>query len=110
MIYLRYKDTTLPYNTSYIAYKKFEELTGKPYSKYDDTNPEHVEALFWGSLIAGHKVEGKELKVKRENCDVIMDEVYPQIIEESVKIMREVAKKKNLLMRLFGSTRQKHSR
>jgi hypothetical protein len=106
MIYLEYKGEKLPYNTSYIAYKKFEELTGKPYSKYDDKNPEHVEALFWGSLIAGHKVDKKELKYNREDCDIIMDTVYPQIIQESVKVLREVAKKKNILSRIFGSMKR----
>lgn len=101
-MYLDYKGEKLPYNTSYIAYKLFEDLTGKPYSKYDDKNPEHVEALFWGSLIAGHKVDKVELKYKREDCDVIMDTVYPQIITESVRILREVGKKKSSLLKVFG--------
>lgn len=106
MIYLEYKGEKLPYNTSYIAYKKFEELTGLPYSKYDDGNPEHVEALFWGSLIAGHKVDKKDLNFDREDCELIMDEVYPQIIQESVKVLREVAKKKPVLSRMFGLTKR----
>lgn len=102
MMYLEYNGEKLPYNTSYIAYKKFEELTGEPYSKYDDSKSKHVEALFWGSLIAGHKVAKQELKLNQEDVELILDSVYPQIIAESVKVMREVAKKKSLLLRLFG--------
>ena len=101
MMWLEYKGEKLPYNTSYIAYKKFEELTGEPYSKYDDSKSEHVEALFWGSLIAGHKVAKQELTLNRADVELILDEVYPQIIAESVKVMREVAKKKGLLARMF---------
>jgi len=70
---ITYKGEKWPVRISYYAIKKFQEETGKEISEID-TSISYLETLLWYGLIAGHNAANKELTLKREEMEFILDE------------------------------------
>ncbi|MBP7786102.1 hypothetical protein KA062_02510 [Patescibacteria group bacterium] len=70
---INYSGSQYPVRISYFAIKKFQEETGKDLSELED-DFSSLETLLWYGLIAGHKAEGKDLTLKREEMEFILDE------------------------------------
>jgi len=74
---LKYGDKSYPVRISYYAIKNFQQETGKNIEDLDE-DITHLESLLFYSLVAGHKAEGKELELKREEMEFVLDECLQQ--------------------------------
>jgi len=71
--HITYKGEKWPIRISYFAIKKFQEETGKEISEID-SNISYLETLLWYGFVAGHNAVNKELILKREEMEFILDE------------------------------------
>lgn len=78
---LTYKGKVLPVSVGYYALKRFKQDTGKEFTAIQDDDLEDLEVLFWHSLEAGYKHQGKDNPHKREDIELIFDEVMMEFIE-----------------------------
>jgi len=78
--YLKYKDVEHPIRISYYAIKQFEKDTGKSIDILDE-KLEYLETLLWFGLIAGHRVEDKEMTLKRDEMEFMLDECLREFNE-----------------------------
>lgn len=79
--YLNYKEQQLPFRVSYYALKHYELETGKSISSLTE-EPGSMEILLFYALEAGHKAEGKQFTLVREDMEMLLDEVYLQFAEK----------------------------
>ncbi len=70
---ISYQGQELPVRISYYCIKKFTEETGKDLDAID-TDVSLLEVLLWYGLVAGHKAEGKDFLLKREDMEFVLDE------------------------------------
>ena len=70
--YLTYKDKKYPFRVNYYAIKHYQLETGKELDNVT-TDIASTEILLWYALIAGHDFEDKELDLKRENMEFMLD-------------------------------------
>lgn len=70
---INYSGSQYPVRISYLAIKKFQMETGKDLSELDE-DFSYLETLLWYGLIAGHQAEGKQLTLKREEMELVLDE------------------------------------
>jgi hypothetical protein len=83
---LKYENKDFPISVAYYALKHTSrELTaeGQEDLSIDQIlsgNLESYEPLLWYSLVAGHKKEGKELTIQREDMEMMLDDVLWQFI------------------------------
>ena len=73
MDYLTYKNAKLPVRLSYYAIKQFESETGKSIDTLD-SNITNLEVFLYHALVVGAKAEDKELTVKRDDMEFLLDE------------------------------------
>ncbi|HPI82198.1 MAG TPA: hypothetical protein PK122_03130 [Candidatus Paceibacterota bacterium] len=71
--YINYAGSKYPVRISYLAIKKFQEETGKDLAELDE-DFSYLETLLWYGLIAGHRAEGKEITIRREDMELVLDE------------------------------------
>lgn len=71
--YITYKGERWPIRISYYAIKKFQEDTKRDIADIDK-DISLLEVLLWYGLVAGHSADGKELTLKREDMEFILDE------------------------------------
>ncbi len=73
--YIEYKGEKLPFLVSYAALSQWEKETGKNFTQIDEAFQQItlLEPLFYYALVSGHRFEDKELKIKREDCQYILD-------------------------------------
>jgi len=76
MDYLTYKGQKLPIRVSYYAIKQYQIETGKTIDSIDE-NISNLEILLYYAIIAGCRAEGKEVSIKREDMEFILDEELP---------------------------------
>lgn len=75
--YIDYKGEKYPLRISYYAIKHFQDETQKSLELID-SEMGLIEPLLWYSLVAGHKAEDKELTLKREEIEFMLDETLDQ--------------------------------
>ena len=80
MNYLEYKGDKLPVRISYFAVSQFQAETKKSLNEVAN-DLALLEPLLWYGLQAGHKAEGKDLKVKREDVVWILDECFSSFMQ-----------------------------
>jgi hypothetical protein len=80
--YLEYKKEKLPVRLSYRALKV---LKGKDLSKLTDGgggfDDDLFEDLLWAGLRSGHKADEKELQVKKEDMEDVLDECFFEFVK-----------------------------
>lgn len=90
--YITYKGDKLPVRVGYYALKKFkednegisfDEMQEKITKEKKLMDVEQYEILLWHSLVAGHHAADKEMVIKREDIEFIVD----QTIEEFISVM-----------------------
>lgn len=91
--YITFKDPSLgvqklPVKVSYGVYKNFGNETGKSVEAIDESI-ELYEPLLWFSLISGHKAQRKELKLKREDMEMILDDCFQEFVDILMKVALE---------------------
>lgn len=70
---ITYKGEQWPVRISYYAIKQFTKDTGVDIRDIDK-DVSYLETLLWFGLIAGCNAESKELTLKREEMEFILDE------------------------------------
>jgi hypothetical protein len=71
--YISYRGNQYPVRISFKAIKRFQLETGKDIKDLDKDFA-YLETLLWFGLLAGHKAEDKELTLKREEMEDVLDE------------------------------------
>ena len=80
--YLTYKEVKYPVRISYYALKMFKKETDKELENIiNDNNVELLEPLLFYALEAGAKATDKELTVKREDVQWMLDEIWQDFIK-----------------------------
>jgi len=79
MNYLNYQGNKLPVRVSYYAIKHFQLDTKKPIDDIDD-DISLMEVLLYYALQAGHKAEGREMTLTRDQMEMILDECMDEFI------------------------------
>lgn len=95
--YLEYKGEKLPFRISYYALSKFQQETGLSIDTLEteiDTNISVLEPILYFALEAGHRSEGKEFKIKREDIAFLLDEVMNEFMTKMGNFSQEAAPKK----------------
>jgi len=77
MDYLNYKGVNYPVRVSYYALKQFQAETGKGIETIDQ-DMSNLEVLLYHALVAGSKAENKELPLKREEMEFVLDELLAE--------------------------------
>ena len=92
--YIKYKGESYPIKISFKALNDFEKETGKVMSEIGEALATH-EIICWFGLVAGHRMDEKELKLTREDVEWILDEslgTYQKIFMDSmVKLSEELS-------------------
>ena len=73
MDYINYKNEKWPLRVSYYALKQYQIETGKGIETLED-DISNLEILLHYALIAGCKADDKELTLKREDMEFMLDE------------------------------------
>ena len=76
--YINYKDKEYPISISFYA---LEKLESEGLDLNDENQYKPILRLFWHSLVAGHFHEEKELTLKEENVNFILDECLGEFKE-----------------------------
>ena len=76
---ITWKEKEIPIKISYYAIKNFQEETKETIGKIDENHIHLLEVLVWYGIIAGYKSEGRELDIKREDVEWILDDSLTQI-------------------------------
>lgn len=71
--HITYKGEKWPVRISYYCIKKFQEETKRDISEVDK-DISLLEVLLWYGLVAGHSAENKQITLKREEMEFILDE------------------------------------
>jgi len=77
---ITYNGAKYPVRISYYAIKKFQEDTKKDLEEITN-DISLLEVLLWYGLVAGHKVEGKELLLTKDDMEFVLDESMTQFNE-----------------------------
>jgi hypothetical protein len=92
VIYLSYKKEQLPARIKYYALRKFkqeagiswDEVIAKMGDKKSPADPyelfTHLEVLLYHSLVAGHRFDDKEMTLKRDDMEFVLDEVFDEFL------------------------------
>ena len=78
--YIAYKDDKYPIRISYYALKMVKQETGKALDNLEE-DITLLEPLLFYSLAAGHKAEGKNFTVNREEIEFMLDECWLDFVE-----------------------------
>jgi len=80
MNYLNYQGKKLPVRVSYYAIKHFQLETKRSIDDIDD-DISLMEVLLYYGLQAGHKAEGRDLGLKKEDMEMVLDECLDEFID-----------------------------
>jgi hypothetical protein len=74
--FLKYEGEKIPYRISYLAIKGWQEETGKSLNDLDEVDKDLglLEPLVFHAITTGYKVNKQEMKFKREDIGLILDE------------------------------------
>ena len=84
--FLYYKGKELPVRVSFYALKHTKRETKK--DVFDNFDLDMFEPLLFYSLKAGHKAEGIDLDIKREDVEFVLDEV----LQDFMKLVKAFTK------------------
>lgn len=87
------KKVKYPVRISYYALKMFKKETGKDFEKLqeDTGNFEVYEPLLYHSLVAGAKAEYTTLDIKKEEMELVLDEVFMEFVDLMKKFFPQEA-------------------
>lgn len=75
--HITYNCNQYPIRISFYAFKCYVDET----KKMEITDYADVEVLLWYALISGHKIENKQMTLKREEMYLILDESMDEFME-----------------------------
>lgn len=81
--YIHYKGEQYPIRIAYSAAKRFKAETKKDFDELLKDDLSALEIILWYGLISGHVAENKELTLKRDEMEYILDES----LEEFTRIL-----------------------
>lgn len=87
--FITYQGEKYPVRISSYAMEMAQKETGASLGDIE-SNFEGQKALLWYSLVAGHRMAKKELTLKREDIEWILDECYFEYIEITTKFARAI--------------------
>lgn len=93
---IKYKGVEYPFKVGYYALKhtsrELKAATGKEIEleKLLSGEMENYEPLLWHSLVMGHKLEDKDLTLKREDMEFVLDECLWEFIGKVPNFFQQV--------------------
>lgn len=87
--FITYQGEKYPVRVSSYAMEMAQKETNVSLGEIEN-NFEGQKALLWYALVAGHRMAKKELTLKREDIEWILDECYFEYIEITVKFAQSL--------------------
>ena len=90
---IKYNGKVYPYRVGYRALKHVKSELGREY-EHDETEMDYegLECLFWHAIEGEHIKQKKELDLKREDMEFVLDECLPDLISSIVAFSQAVTK------------------
>ena len=90
--YVEHEGQELPFRVSYMAISKWQAETKKDLGDLDEvtTDLTLLEPLFYQALVVGHKFEKRELKIEREDVEMILDLCMVEFLTALTDFFQEV--------------------
>ena len=77
---IKYNGKVYPYRIGYRALKGVKSDLGRDYEHSENMDYEGLESLFWHAIEGEHIKQKKELDLKREDIEFVLDECLPDLI------------------------------
>jgi len=78
--YIKYDGKDYPIKIAFAALNNFEKEAGIPLTAMGEELKNH-EILCWHALVAGHKMEKKEMTLVREDVEMVLSESLKQFMD-----------------------------